>query len=236
MKAVILAAGKGSRISEVTNSIPKPMINYKGKPILEHNIELCKRYGVRDIFINTSHLASKIKEYFGSGRDRGVTIQYSFEEYLLGTASALVNFKSYLVDEPFYVIYGDNYSNYDLKLLSIMADSEDCMAVIGFHYREDISSSGVAEFDSKGRVLKFIEKPTAGETNSHWANAGIYLLNPAIFDAVPNKYSDFGRDVFPMLLRNNIPIYGVCEDADVRAFDTPDMLSQNTAKNDDTKK
>ena len=236
MKAVILAAGRGSRISKVTSAIPKPMIKYNGKPILEHNIDLCKQNGVRDIFINTSHLASKITGYFGDGRDRGVNIQYSFEEELLGTASALINFRSFLMDEPFDVLYGDNYSEYDLKLLSTKAASVDSIAVIGFHSREDVSSSGVAEFNSDGQIHKFIEKPNPGETDSHWVNAGIYYLKPSIFDAIPNKYGDFGRDIFPMLLRNNVPLYGVCSEINVKAFDTPEMLIQNTKTYYDAKK
>ena len=227
MKAVILAAGKGSRIGDVTRSIPKPMIKYKGKPILEHNIELCKRNGIKEIYINTHHLPGVVKKYFGNGINFGVNIEYSFEKELLGTASALVNFKERLQEGSFFVIYGDNYSNFDLLSLKAKADIVDTVAVIGFHYRKDVSTSGVAEFDNNGKILKFIEKPKPGETNSHWVNAGIYYLDPSIFDAIPNKFSDFGRDIFPMLLRNNVPLYGVCLDSEVRAFDTPEMLKDN---------
>lgn len=227
MKAVILAAGKGSRIGDVTRSIPKPMIKFKGKPILEHNIELCKRNGVTDIYINTHHLPEIVKNYFGDGSSFGVKIQYSFEKEMLGTSSALTNFSKHLLGESFFVVYGDNFSNFDMNSLKRKSETVDNMAVIGFHYREDVSTSGVAEFDNNGKILKFIEKPKPGETNSHWVNAGIYYLDPSIFDAIPNKFSDFGRDIFPMLLRNNIPLYGVCLDSEVRAFDTPEMLKNN---------
>ncbi len=89
MKAVILAAGKGERLSEITQSIPKPMIEFKGKPLLQHNIELCKRYGIEDIFINLHHLPDRITKYFGDGERFGVKIKYSYEEELLGTAGAV---------------------------------------------------------------------------------------------------------------------------------------------------
>jgi NDP-sugar pyrophosphorylase family protein len=227
MKAVILAAGQGSRISSLTRKIPKPMIKYNGKPILEHNIELCKKNGITEIFINTHHLADIIKNYFGNGNRWGVNIHYSYEKELLGTASALTNFKDDLKDDSFFLIYGDNYSNFDILTLKAKAETVENMAVIGFHYREDVSTSGVAEFDNNGKILKFIEKPKPGETSSHWVNAGIYYLAPSIFDAIPNKFSDFGRDIFPMLLRNNIPFYGVCLDSLVLAFDTPEMLKDN---------
>ena len=86
------------------------------------------------------------------------------------------------------------------------------------------------------KIHKFIEKPKPGETDSHWVNAGIYYLKPSIFDAIPNKYGDFGRDIFPMLLRNNVPLYGVCSEINVKAFDTPEMLIQNTKTYYDAKK
>jgi NDP-sugar pyrophosphorylase family protein len=236
MKAVILAAGKGTRISEITKTIPKPMIQYQGKPLLEHNIELCKRSGVNDLFINTHHLPEEIKTYFGDGKKFGVNIQYSFEPELLGTASGLVNFKDALQGESFFVVYGDNFSDFDMLSLKKKANTSDAMAVIGFHHREDVSTSGVAEFDENGKVLKFIEKPLSGQTESHWVNAGIYYLRPEIFMAIPEKYSDFGRDIFPMLLRNEVSIYGVCMDSKVQAFDTPEMLSYNQIDYNDFKK
>ena len=89
MKAIILAAGKGERLKEITNSLPKPMIKVKGKPILQHNIELCREYGVKDIFINVHHLPDVITDYFGNGEKFGVNIKYSFEEELLGTSGAV---------------------------------------------------------------------------------------------------------------------------------------------------
>jgi NDP-sugar pyrophosphorylase family protein len=230
MKAVILAAGKGSRISEIIKTVPKPMIQFKGKPILEHNIELCKKYGITDLFINTHHMPEVIMDYFGDGGKIGVHIEYSFEPEILGTASGIVNFKKQLGDESFFVVYGDNFSNFDLLTLKEKSESINAKIVIGFHHREDIYASGVAEFDENGKVLKFIEKPLPGQTKSHWVNAGIYFLHPDIFDVISNKFSDFGRDVFPMLLRNEVSIYGVCLDSEVYAFDTPLMLTENLKK------
>jgi mannose-1-phosphate guanylyltransferase / phosphomannomutase len=111
LKAVILAAGKGDRLKNVTSQIPKPMIEFRGKPILEHNINLCKRYGVSELCINTHHLHQKIREYFGDGSKFGVSINYSYESELLGTSGAVKNFSKFLGNEPFFVIYGDNYSD-----------------------------------------------------------------------------------------------------------------------------
>lgn len=227
MKAIILAAGKGSRLGEITQAIPKPMIEFRGKPILLHNIELCKRYGVTDIYINTSHLASRITDYFKDGSNYGVNIKYSYEQELLGTAGALNNFKEEICTDDFFVIYGDNFSEVDLFALINKKDKNPSLATIAFHYREDVSSSGVAEFDEAGRILKFIEKPLAGETESHWVNAGIYLLSAQIFNYIPNGFSDFGKDIFPELLNQSVDIYGHCFHNDVLAFDTPETYNKN---------
>jgi len=222
MKAIILAAGKGERLGNMIN-IPKPMIKVDGKPILEHNIELCKKFGIYDIYINLYHLPNIITEYFGEGKQLGVKITYIYEESLLGTSGAVKNIASAsgFNSDPFYVIYGDNYSNYNLNLL------KSKLITIAFHYREDVTNSGVAEFDKDNRIISFIEKPKQNETSNHWVNAGIYYMKPEIITFIPDGYSDFAKDIFPLLLKNNIPIYGVFENIDIRAFDTPDMLIKN---------
>lgn len=226
MKAVILAAGKGERLKDVTDRIPKPMIDFRGRPILEHNIALCRKYGITDLFINTHHLHAVIQTYFGDGSRFGVSIRYSYEQMLLGTSGAVNNFRSFLYADPFFVIYGDNYSQYDLHSLIQQYEQSHALAVIGFHWRDYTAESGVAEFDAKGRVVRFVEKPKLGESDSHWVNAGIYYVQPKIHSYIPNGYSDFAKDIFPKLLQDGQPIYGVCSKADVRAFDTPEMYKQ----------
>lgn len=224
MKAVILAAGKGERLGDVTWHLPKPMIQFRGKPILEHNIALCRKFGATDIYINTHHLPDLIRRHFGDGSRWGVRIEYSYEPELLGTAGAIKYFERNLSGEPFFVLYGDNYSDYDLGALRDLQAEYNALAVIAFHWREETSASGVAEFDEKGRILKFIEKPKPGESKSHWVNAGIYYFRPEILQHLPEGYSDFAADIFPMLMSKHVPLFGVCRSTDVRAFDTPEML------------
>ena len=232
MKAVILAAGKGERLREVTHNIPKPMIQFRGKPILEHNIELCRRFGATEIYINTHHLPDVIRRYFGDGSRLGVRIEYSFEPELLGTSGGVKSFERYLRGESFFVLYGDNFSDYDLAALRERQMEERVLAMIAFHWRDDTSSSGVAEFDDKGRILRFVEKPAPGESASHWVNAGIYYFREDILSHIPDGYSDFGKDIFPALLKKKIPIFGICARADVKAFDTPDMFRNSMKESD----
>ncbi|MFA5804223.1 MAG: nucleotidyltransferase family protein [Melioribacteraceae bacterium] len=247
MKAIILAAGKGERLVEITKQTPKPMIKYNGKPILQYNIEMCKKYGVDEIYINLHHLAEMITEYFGNGEKFGVTVKYSYEDKLLGTSGAVkkiskefwssevsnspglpaLNSQSPSVSESFFVLYGDQFSEFNLNLLIKKYNENDCIASIAFHYREDVSHSGIAEFDVDGRIERFIEKPKEGESDSHWVNAGIYYLNPRILEYIPEGFSDFGRQIFPKLLKKNLPLYGVCERKEVKIFDTPEMYKKN---------
>ena len=224
MKAVILAAGKGERIKGVVPEIPKPMIEFRGKPVLQHNIELCKRHGILDLFINTHYKPEVIREYFGAGERFGVRIAYSFEPELLGTAGAVANFGPQLGDSPFFVIYGDNCSAFDLTRLVAMSREHHDAPAIAFHWREETSASGVAEFDDDARILRFVEKPQPGESESRWVNAGIYYLPASILREIPRGNSDFALDILPALLKKNVPIYGVCEKVDVFAFDTPEMF------------
>ena len=248
MKAIILAGGKGKRLGKLITEIPKPMINIHGKPVLEHNIELCKKFGITDIFINLHHLGYAIKDYFEDGTRWDVNIKYLIEEELHGTSGAVreiaQNFWGYNTHssriakcessinliEPFFILYGDNFSHYNLNSLSSKSKETNSIATIAFHYRDDVSTSGVADFNQESKILNFIEKPKPGETNNNWVNAGIYYLKPEILDLIPDGFSDFAKDIFPLLLSQNIPIYGVCDNSEVIAFDTPEMYSKNIKK------
>jgi mannose-1-phosphate guanylyltransferase/mannose-1-phosphate guanylyltransferase/phosphomannomutase len=230
LKAVILAAGRGTRLGHLTESLPKPLIQIRGKSILEHNVELCRRHGISEMFVNTHYLAQQITSTLGDGKRFGVTITYSYEQELLGTAGALCSFKDQLLGDPFYVVYGDNFSDYDLHLLRQQHEQHHAVGTIGFHYREDVAESGVAEFDGEGRIIRFVEKPKPGESQSRWVNAGIYYLSPQIFNFIPPGYSDFAKDIFPRLVKSNVPLYGVCEKTDVAAFDTPQMYESSVRK------
>lgn len=227
MKAVLLAAGKGDRLKLITTGLPKPMIEYKGKPILQYNIEACKQFGIAQFFINTHHLPDQIKNYFGDGNQFGVEINYSFEEVLLGTSGALNNFKKHLLNEPFFVIYADQIIKFDIPSLVEKYQQQPCLGTMAFHYREDVQHCGVAEFSKDEQILRFIEKPKPDETESHWVNAGIYYLNPEIFQFIPDGFSDFGREIFPNLILLNKRLFGVCRKIEFKVFDTPELYKQN---------
>jgi NDP-sugar pyrophosphorylase family protein len=226
MKALILAAGKGTRNPAVTISKPKPMIEFQGSVLLLHNIRLCKKHGIEDIFINTHHFADQIQDYFQDGSKYGVRIRYSHEPELLGTAGALNPIKSHLNSDPFFVLYGDNVSDYPLDKLSQLRSENSAIAAIGCHWLEDISQSGVVECGNDNRILRFVEKPKNNESESHWVNSGVYCLSPEILSLIPRGYSDFGHDIFPALIKN-FPCYALRLRIKVFAFDTPQLSKRS---------
>lgn len=232
MKAMILAAGQGTRLRPLTERIPKCMVPLGGKPLLEYNIEWLRRYGVTEIIINLYHLPEAIRGYFGDGQRWGVRIAYSLEEKPLGTAGG-VKYAAWFFDcpfggvynepcaeprrsgsrttqgRPFFVWYGDNLSTCDLERLYRFHRAKGGLATIALHYRDDPTHSGIVGLDENDRIVRFLEKPRPDQVFSHWVNAGIFVLELAVLDFIPAKGSpDFGRDVFPAMLAAGQPLYG----------------------------
>jgi NDP-sugar pyrophosphorylase family protein len=208
MKAMILIAGSGTRLRPLTNSIPKCMVPISGKPVLLHTIEWCRDFGIEEFVLNPCHLPEVVTAYFGDGRRFGVHIQYSPEERALGTAGAVKRAARHF-DGPFLVWYGDNLSRCDIARLRESHVAKGGLATMALHHREDVSQSGIVGLDADARITRFLEKPSPEEVFSHWVNAGIYILETAVLDAIPGDVpSDFGREVFPRLLDQGAPLFG----------------------------
>ena len=224
MKAFILSAGKGERLGSLTDTIPKPMLEIVGKPVLEHNILMCKKAGVKDVFINLHHLPDKITDYFGDGSRFGMNIQYNYEPELLGTAGGLLFFLDRLKEEPYCVIYGDNYTLFNLRDLRDYHNSVDSDFTIALHWVDDIRQSGVVELGKDEKIIKFFEKPKIDYVDSGWVNAGIYIIKPGAIDDLVKHYSDFACDIIPQALCRKQKLYGYKIKNDLWAFDTPELL------------
>ena len=229
MKAFILAAGKGKRLGHLTKDTPKPMLMLNGKPILEHNILMCQKAGVQDIFINLHYLPDKITSYFGDGTKLGVNINYNIEPIILGTAGGILFFLEKISDEPFYVIYGDTYTEFDLRDLKIYHESVKSEFTIAMHWTNDIRQSGLVELDQDGMIINFIEKPKINSIEGGWVNSGIYFINPGVIDNMVRKHSDFAYDVIPKIIKRGQKIYGYKTEDKFLAVDTPQLFkhSQN---------
>jgi NDP-sugar pyrophosphorylase family protein len=208
-QAILLAAGKGTRLKPVTDLIPKCMVQIWGKPVLEWNIEHLVHHGVTDIVINLHYLPEVVQSHIGDGSRWGVRITYSYENTLLGTAGAVKKVANYWVGR-FIVWYGDNLSTCNLDRLTTDHINHGGIGTIALIEREDVSASGVIELNEQKRVTHFFEKPLSGTTNSKYVNAGIYVLEPEILDYIPSGYSDFGKDIFPNMLADGRLLYGYC--------------------------
>lgn len=205
---MILAAGKGTRLRPLTDTLPKPMVPLAGKPMLEYTIELLKTHGIRQIAMNLHHYPEMITGHFSRGEKWGVEILYSVEAELLGTAGAVKKLERFFT-ETFLVVYGDNLTTCDLSRLMSFHQDRRGVASIALHYREDPTMSGVVSVGPNDRIHRFLEKPEPGQVFSHWVNAGVLVLEPTILSHIPaDRPSDFGRDVFPALLAAGQPLYG----------------------------
>jgi mannose-1-phosphate guanylyltransferase len=209
MKAMLLAAGFGSRLRPLTDHLPKCMVPVAGKPVLQWNIEWLRSQGVVDLVVNLHLYPESITDYFGDGSAFGVHLEYSYEPQLLGTAGALWGARRFLGGERFWVVYADNLLNCSLQRLESLHLSRGATLAMGLFWREDVNASGVVRLDDDGRITGFKEKPAAHEALSHWVNAGLYLCEAKVQQFIPpGRSCDFGHDILPALLSAGEPMFG----------------------------
>jgi NDP-sugar pyrophosphorylase family protein len=221
MKAMVLAAGLGTRLRPLTEDKPKCLVPLAGRPLISWTLEWLRRAGVTECVINLHYLPEKVQRFVGDGSGCGLKVTYSYEPELLGTAGAVNKVASFF-DQPFYVIYSDNFSQWNLRKLVEVHEKNQAVATMAVHWREDVSQSGVVELDWNERILSLVEKPEAGSgLNSHYVNAGFYYLNQKVLDYIPDgKFCDFALDVFPQMLHAGEKIFAVRMGAPIIGIDT----------------
>ena len=202
-----MAGGEGTRLRPLTSNQPKPMLPLVNRPMMEHVIGLLKRHGLDDIVVTVAFLPHAIRTYFGDGSEFGVRLSYATEETPLGTAGSVRNAKDEL-DEPFLVISGDVLTDIDLSAVIAFHQERGALATIALKAMENPLDFGIVITREDGTIERFLEKPTWGQVFSDTVNTGIYVLQPEIFDHVPEGKVDWSEDVFPSLLRAGKPLYG----------------------------
>jgi mannose-1-phosphate guanylyltransferase/phosphomannomutase len=208
MKAMILAAGVGSRLDPLTRNVPKPMVPIANKPVIEHIIEFLREHGFREIVINVHYLAEKITNWLGNGERLGVSITYSYEEEPLGTAGGVKRCEDFF-DGTFLVVGADDLCDIDLRRVLAYHKEKKAMVTIALSLVDDPSEYGVVLTNERGKVIAFIEKPRGERIPSNTVNTGIYILEPEVLELIPKgQFFDFGRDLFPLLINKKIPFYG----------------------------
>jgi mannose-1-phosphate guanylyltransferase len=198
MKAVLLAAGLGTRLRPLTDQRPKCMVEVGGRPLLEWTLEWLGEIGVEEVTINLHHCPDVVVRHFGD-RAGSVAIRYLHEPELLGTAGTVRALRPWLDEERYLVLYADNIIRLDLNRFITLHERRQPVATVALFHRDDVSASGVAELGEDDRILSFTEKPAPGETTSHWVSAGVVLCEASFAEFIPPRGNDIGRDVLPRL-------------------------------------
>jgi mannose-1-phosphate guanylyltransferase/mannose-1-phosphate guanylyltransferase/phosphomannomutase len=219
MKAMVLAAGLGTRLRPITYAIPKPMAPVLNRPVMEHIVRLLGRHGFAEAIANLHWFPQTIEGHFGDGSAFGIELSYSREEKLLGTSGGVRNAAGFLGDS-FLVISGDALTDIDLGAMREFHESHEGIATLATKRVDDTTQFGVAITGADGRIQGFQEKPDPSEALSDLANCGIYMFRSEIFDFFPEPgtskaageddpagFADWAMDVFPVLLENDVPFY-----------------------------
>jgi len=208
MDAVVMAGGRGVRFRPFTEYRPKPMIPFLNRPVMEYMIQKLSDAGFNRIIVLLGPLPNMVTEYFGNGKRFGVEIEYIHENEPYGTAGAVKRAVEYL-DDAFLVLSADTITEISLrKFMKFYADKGGKVN-IALSKIENPYQYGIALLDKRDRIYKFLEKPKRSQVFSNLVNAGIYILEPEVFDLVPSKTMyDFSKNLFPLLLGKSETIYG----------------------------
>jgi len=226
--AILLVGGRGTRLSPITDEIPKPMLPIAGLPVTEHQLLAAKKAGVKTLVLATSYLSEVFTPYFGDGSRWGLDVRYAVEETPLGTGGAIKNAAAALnitagSDEPIVIFNGDVLSSHDLgkQIQEHVANRAD--VTLHLTHVEDARAYGCVPVDENGRVTAFLEKMENPITNT--INAGSYVFHPSVIETIAaNTVVSVERDVFPALVTAGKKIYGYVEDAYWLDIGTPRAL------------
>ena len=208
LKAMIMAAGVGSRLMPMTAGVPKPMIPMANQPLMANTVKLLARHGFTELIANLHYHGDQISGFFGDGSDFGVSMHYSPEEELLGTAGG-VKRSAWFLDETFVIVSGDALTDIDLTRLMEAHRRQGALATIALKEVPDVEHFGIVIIGDDQRIHSFQEKPRPEEALSQVANTGIYVFEPEVFQYIPEGFYDFGKQLFPRLVHMGSPFFGV---------------------------
>lgn len=202
MRAMVLAAGLGTRLRPLTYEIAKPMVPVLDRPVMAHILDLLDRHSFGEVIANLHYFPDSIREYFGE------RLSYRYEEELLGTAGGVRACREFFGEDSFLVISGDALTDVDLTALAATHRDHGGVATLAVKKVADTREYGVVLHDRDGRITGFQEKPHPDEALSDLGNCGIYVFTPEIFDYFPERpFADWAQDVFPALLEADVPFH-----------------------------
>jgi len=201
MKAVILAGGKGTRLMPLTKDIPKPMVKVCDKPLLEWQVLLLKKYGIKDIIFCTNHLHEVIEDYFGNGEKWGVNIQHSVEKEPLGTAGAVKLAEPLIGNEDFLLLFGDDILSVNLLQMVRYHKKKGAEATVLVHESSHPMDSDLVELDNNNKLIR-VFRPKPRDSFRPINLSCLYVLSPKILQRIPLGFIDFGKQVFPKMIED----------------------------------
>ena len=201
MKAFLLAAGYGTRLRPLTDTVPKCLIPIQGKPLLAWWFALLREHGYRDVLVNTHYLSAAVREYLNAynAEHTGLAAHEFYEDVLLGSGGTVKANRQFIhTDEPFAICYADNLTNINLSAMLAYHKQHKGVLTMALFRCENPKACGIAKTDTQNRIVAFTEKPSNPQSNL--ANAGVYIANREVFDYFPDDgFCDFGMDVLPKL-------------------------------------
>jgi len=207
-KGMILAAGRGVRLGQLTVAVPKPLLPVANRPVMAQGLRCLRQVGITEVCVNVSYRATQILDTFGDGSANDVHLHWSIEDDPRGTAGGMKGMQDCLAADRVVVIAGDAMLDVDLEPLLAAHIAHGAFATLGTTPVANPSLYGVVVTDPDGRIIRFQEKPAPGTEISRQANTGIYIFEQEIFDLIPSgEFFDFALNVFPEILRRQLPFF-----------------------------
>ncbi len=228
MKVVILAGGKGSRLDDYTETIPKPLIKIEGKPVLEYQVDSLKRYGLTNILISIGYLGERIVEYFGNGSKFGVNISYLKEDAPLGTGGILYYLLDF-IDDDFILLFGDIVLHIDWSRFIQFHNQKKGIGTFLIHPNNHPFDSDLLIVDQEGRINNIIPKDTPREFYDNIVKSGVHIFRKEVLQYARPEKMDLEQDIIIKILQANYSLYGYHTSEYVKDMGTKKRLAQVTA-------
>ena len=227
MKAMVLAAGLGTRLRPLTLDRPKPLVDLAGRPLITYNLALLRRHGVRDVIINLHHQGDALREALGDGSAYGIRIHWSPENPLLDTGGAMKNVEALLAPDDFLVLNGDTVLDVALDEVIAAHRTRGAAATLVLRHDPRQERYGLVEIDGSHRIRRFLGVPTTWPAALEpYMFAGVHVVSSRVFRYMPElRPISITRDVYPAMLAADEPLYGFAFDGFWRVIDTADDLA-----------
>ena len=229
LRALVLAAGKSTRIHPVSKGRPKPLLEIDGDAIIARNLRWLASEGVTEVFVNLHYRPEEVRAFVGDGSAFGLKVSFSEEADILGTAGAVKKLESEWKGQRFLVVYGDNLLSTNIARLVMDHDAAAATATVAVFDRSIHPHTGIAggrvRIDEQRRIVEFAEG--AGDDVSPLVNAGVYVLEPSVLELIPPaSFYDFAKQVFPEMLSRGLPLYASSVTDYCLGIDTPESYER----------